>query len=136
MKANAQTDLAEIAIGKLAMTRTSNADLLKVAKVTMANHETALAKLKDLAQRDGVQLPATPSVSQRADATRLMSLPAASFNRTWDEIQITGHKVSISQTQTEISQGSSPAVISFAKYYLPIAQMHLAMAETLSHQLA
>ncbi len=135
MASNAQTDLAEIAIGKLAMARSHDADLLKVAKVTMENHETVLAKLKVLAKKEGVKLPAAPSASQQKDARELESLSGSKFNLAWDNIQITGHKLSIAQTGTEISKGSAPAVISFARYYLPIAKMHLSMVEKLHHQL-
>jgi putative membrane protein len=135
MKSNAQTDLAEIAIGKLAMAKSHNADLLKVAKVTMENHKTVLAKLKVLAKKEGVKLPAAPNASQQKDAKELESLSGSKFNLAWDNIQITGHKLSIAQTETEISKGSASAVISFAKYYLPIAKMHLSMVEKLHHQL-
>lgn len=135
MKSNAQTDLAEIAIGKLAMARSHNADLLKVAKVTMENHETVLAKLEVLAKKEGVNLPTAPNASQQKDARKLESLSGSKFNLAWDNIQITGHKLSIAQTETEISKGSAPAVISFAKYYLPIAKTHLSMTEKLHHQL-
>jgi putative membrane protein len=135
MRSNAQTNLAEIAIGKLAMARSHNADLRKVAKVTMDNHETVLAKLKVLAKKEGVTLPAAPNASQQKDAKELGSLAGSKFDLAWDDIQITGHKLSIAQTETEISKGSAPAVISFAKYYLPIAKMHLSMVEKLHHQL-
>jgi putative membrane protein len=135
MRSNAQTNLAEIAIGKLAKAKSHNADLLKVAKVTMENHETVLAKLKVLAKKEGVKLPTAPNASQQFDARELASLSGSKFNLAWDNIQIVGHKLSIAQTETEISKGSAPAVISFAKYYLPIAKTHLSMTEKLHHQL-
>jgi putative membrane protein len=135
MKTNAQTDLAEIALGKLAMSKSHNADLLKVAKVTMADHETALAKLKVLAGKEHVTLPAAPSASQQKQAWELKHLWGHRFNLAWDNTEIAGHKLSISQTRTEIAKGSAPAVTGFAKYYLPIAKMHLAMAEKLHREL-
>jgi len=135
MKANAQTDLAEIAIGKLALARSHNGDLRQVAKMTMANHETVLAKLKVLASREHVWLPGAPNAMQQSQARELAHLWGHKFNLTWDNIQIAGHKLSISQTSTEIAKGSAPAVTGFARYYLPIAKMHLAMAEKLHHEL-
>jgi putative membrane protein len=135
MKSNAQTDLAEIAIGKLATAKSHDADLLKVAKVTTENHETVLAKLKVLAKKEGVKLPTAPNASQQKAAKQLKSLSGSKFNLAWDSIQIAGHKLSIAQTETQISKGSAAAVISFARYYLPIAKMHLSMVEKLHHQL-
>ncbi len=42
--------------------------------------------------------------------------------------EISGHEVSIVQTQAEIAEGSDPAVAGFARYYLPMAEMHLKLA--------
>jgi hypothetical protein len=79
--------------------------------------------------------PAAPNPTQQKQAWELKHLWGYKFNLTWDNIQIAGHKLSICQTVTEIRKGSAPAVIGFTKYYLPIAKMHLAMAEELHHQL-
>lgn len=135
MKSNAQTDLAEITVGKLALAKSHSADLRMVARVTMKNHETALAKLEVLAKKDSVKLPTEPNASQRKAAAELKSLSGHKFNLTWDNVQISGHQLSIAQTKAEIAKGKNPAVVSFAKYYLPIAKMHLAMAEKLHRQL-
>jgi putative membrane protein len=135
MKTNAQTDLAEIALGKLAMAKSHNTDLLMVAKVTLDNHEAALAKLKVVARKEGVALPAEPNAEQRATAAKLKTFPVTRFNLNWDTNEILGHKLSIKQTDAEISKGSAGAVTGFAKYYLPVAKMHLAMAEKLHEEL-
>jgi putative membrane protein len=135
MKDNAHTDYAEIALGKLAMAKSHNADLLTVAKKTMTDHEAALAKLKAVAKEEGVTLPAQPNAEQRATAAKLMTFPVAKFNLNWDTNQILGHKLSIAHTDTEISKGSATTVVGFAKYYLPVAKMHLAMAEKLYSEL-
>jgi putative membrane protein len=135
MKTNAQTDYAEISLGKLAMAKSRNTDLLMAAKVTMTDHEAALAKLKVLAKKDGVTLPAQPNAEQRATAAKLKTFPVARFNLNWDTNEILGHKLSIKQTDTEISKGSVTAVTQFAKYYLPVAKMHLAMVEKLYGEL-
>ncbi len=135
MRSNAQTDLAEIALGKLALAKSRNANLRQVARVTMENHETVLARLKVLAGKEHVRLPGAPNATQQKQASELKSLWGRNFDLTWDNVQIAGHKVSIGQTEAEIRCGSAWATVSFAKYYLPIAKMHLAMAENLHRQL-
>jgi putative membrane protein len=135
MKSNAQTDLAEIAIGKLALAKSHNADLLKVAKVTTRDHRIVLIELRILAKKEGVKLPTRPNASQRKAAQELQSLSGRKFNLAWDNVQIAGHKLSISQTKTEIAKGSARRVVRFARHYLPIAKMHLRMAERLHHEL-
>jgi putative membrane protein len=135
MKTNAQTDYAEIALGKLALAKSHDAALLTVAKVTLDNHETALAQLKALAKKDGVTLPGEPNAEQRATAAKLKTFTVTRFNLNWDTNEILGHQLSIKQTGTEIATGSAAAVTGFAKYYLPIAKMHLAMVEKLHQEL-
>ena len=135
MKTNAQTDYAEIALGKLAMAKSHDAALLTVAKVTLDNHEAALAKLKAVAGKEGVTLPGEPNAEQRATAAKLKTFTVTRFNLNWDTNEILGHQLSIKQTGTEISTGSATAVTGFAKYYLPIAKMHLAMVEKLHEEL-
>lgn len=135
MKTNAQTDYAEISLGELAMAKSHNAGLLMVAKVTLDNHEAALAKLKALAKAEGVTLPGEPNAEQRATAAKLKTFTVTRFNLNWDTNEILGHQLSIKQTSTEIAKGKAPAVTGFAKYYLPVAKMHLAMAEKLHGEL-
>jgi putative membrane protein len=102
---NAQTDLAEITIGGIAEQRALQPDTKMMAEVTMSDHE-------------------------QAQAAQLRTVPSAQFDATYDSFQIAGHEQSISQTQTEIANGSNAAVKNFAASYLPVAEKHLQMAET------
>ena len=76
----------------------------------------------------------TPRSSSRQN--QLKKLSGLTFDKTYDQDQIAGHVLSISQTKTEISQGRIAKVVGFAKYYLPIAEMHLKMAQKLKTELA
>jgi putative membrane protein len=130
MQGNAQTDMAEIAIGTTAETRAVSTVIKNLATVTKSNHIQALAQLKSVAAAAGVTLPTAPNATQQAQGAQLMSIPDAQFDLTYDNDQIAGHELSISQTETEISTGSDPAVVAYAKVYLPVAQMHLQMADS------
>jgi putative membrane protein len=136
MTANAQTDLAEISLGTLVASKSTNADTLSLAKVTKSQHKLALAKLSTLAKSLHVTLPTSPNAAQLKQANQLKKLSGMSFNKTYDQDQIAGHVLSISQTNTEISKGRDAKVVDFANYYLPIAQMHLKMAQKLKTELA
>jgi predicted outer membrane protein len=136
MTANAQTDLAEISLGTLVASKSTNADTRSLAKVTKSQHKAALAKLTTIAKGLHVTLPTSPNTTQLAQATALKKLSGMDFNKTYDLDQIQGHVLSISQTGTEIAKGDNAKVVSFAKYYLPVAQMHLKMARTLKTELA
>jgi putative membrane protein len=128
-QSNAQTDLAEIAIGQIAESRALHAATKSMAQVTMSDHEKALTELKAVASQEGITLPAAPNATQQAQAAELKSVPASEFDATYDSTQIKGHELSIGQTNTEIADGSSTAVKKFASVYLPVAEKHLKMAE-------
>ena len=128
MQGNAQTDLAEIAIGKVALKRALHSDTKMMAAVTISDHTKALAKLKTLAKALNVTLPAAPNATQKAQAAQLMTISAGKFDRLYDDDQVAGHLLSISKTKTEIAVGKDAAVTAFARYYLPTAQKHLRMA--------
>jgi len=129
-QSNAQTDLAEIAIGQIAEQRALHAATKALAQKTMSDHVKALAELKQVASQTGITLPTTPNATQQAQAAELKSIAASQFDVTYDSLQIQGHELSISQTNTEMADGSSTAVKNFAAVYLPVAKMHLQMAES------
>ncbi len=128
--ANQQTNLAEIAVGKLALAHSSSTAVRQLARTTMSDHESAKAKLKTVADALKITLPSAPNATQQAQAAQLKGLSGASFDQLYLRDQIAGHKLSISGTETEIATGSSASVVSYAKGYLPVAQMHLKMAQT------
>jgi len=126
---NGQTSLAEITIGELALERAQNDATRELAQMTLTDHQAALAKLQTVAAQLGVPIPTEPSPDQKKDAETLKSVDDASFDLTYAQIQVAGHQKSIAGTNQEISAGSDPAVINYAKDYLPVATMHLEMAQ-------
>ena len=126
---NGQTNLAEITIGRLALQRAQNDATRKLAQVTVSDHQAALAKLKTVAAGMGVPVPTEPSADQKKAADTLQAVDTAAFDSTYAQIQVAGHQKSIAGTNKEISAGSDPALIDYAKKYLPVATMHLQMAQ-------
>ena len=131
MAKNAQTDLAEITIGKIAQSRGQSAAAKDLAEKTMSDHVSALAKLKTLAASMSVTLPTAPNAAQMADAAKLQSVSVDQFDLTYAQVQIAGHQLSIADTNTELASGTNAATKDYAGGYLPVAQMHLTMAQDL-----
>ncbi len=133
--ANGQTNLAEIAIGKLALERAVNDSTLELARMTLTDHQAALAKLEGIAGDLGVDLPARPSPEQQAQAATLEGLTGQAFDDAYAQIQVAVHQASVQKTETELSGGSEQAVLDYAEGYLPVAQMRLQMAQDLVAEL-
>ncbi|MEU4674672.1 DUF4142 domain-containing protein [Amycolatopsis sp. NPDC023774] len=130
MVQNAQTDLAEISLGQIAVQRATSSDARNLAQETMADHQQALGKLQTLASQNGVALPDTPSAEQHSMAAAVTSESGSAFDVAYLRAQVTGHTTSISQAETELSSGRDAAVVAFARDYLPVAQKHLAHAQS------
>lgn len=128
MKSNEQVNLAEITIGKLALQRAKSAAARSLATKTISDHEAAKTKLTALAATEHVTLPSAPNATQQSQAATLKSVSAGKFDLTYLQIQVAGHNLSIAATNTEISTGSDAPTVAYAKYYLPVATMHLKMA--------
>jgi putative membrane protein len=126
---NGQTNLAEITIGELALQRAQNDATRELAQMTLTDHQAALAKLQTVAAQLGVPVPTEPSPEQKENAETLQAVDDASFDLTYAQIQVAGHQKSIAGTNQEITAGSDPAVIGYAEGYLPVATMHLEMAQ-------
>jgi predicted outer membrane protein len=129
LKSNEQVNLAEQTIGQIAEQRSQDPDSLALARMTISDHHGAQQKLTALAGKLGTRLPDAPDAAQRTQAAQLKSVAASSFDLAYVQIQIAGHEQSIADTKQEISAGTDPSVIAYAKWYLPVAQKHLQMAQ-------
>ena len=133
--ANGQTNLAEIAIGQLALERAVNDATRELAQKTYDDHRTALGQLQDVAGQLGVDLPDAPSPEQQQLAATLQGLTGEAFDEAYAQIQVAGHEKSVQSTETELSGGADEAVLGYAQGYLPVVQMHLQMAQDLVAEL-
>jgi putative membrane protein len=132
MAQNAQTDLAEIAGGKLAVARAVAAPVRQTAQIIMSDHQQVLSELQNLARDLHVTLPDSPDAMQQRQAQQLEGLSGTAFDHTYVQDEIKGHQMSIAQTRQEISSGSDQQVVQFAKSYLPGAEHHLDLVQHLS----
>jgi putative membrane protein len=129
LKSNEQVNLAEITIGQLALQRATTQSARSVATQTVSDHQKAKAKLTALAASVHVSLPTVPNAQQQAQAATLKTVATSKFDVAYLQIQVAGHQMSIAATNKEIVDGSNASVIAYANYYLPVATMHLAMAQ-------
>src|SRR5579875_1432873 len=127
MTANAQTNLAEISLSNLALKHTQNIDVRNLAVTLLKGHQKAQQQLAQVAKAVHFALPSSPSLAQQSEVVRLSTVAPYDFDKSWLVAEQNGHLTSIKNTQTEIEHGSDPAVLAYAKTYLPVAQMHLGL---------
>ena len=131
LKSNAQTNMAEIKLAGITMSNGQSAGAMDLAMMTKSDHTGALVKVKDLAAAKNIDLPTAPNADQQAAAAKLSGLNGGAYDLAYATAQVAGHVKSIAGTEKEISAGTDADIVAYAKYYLPVAQKHLVMAEKL-----
>jgi putative membrane protein len=133
LRANEQTNLAELTLARIIMNKSGNPHAKALARVTMRQHVKARTLARKVAKQYNVTLPSEPNAQQRQAAAEVQSSKRKAY--TYFKVQIVGHRESIASTRKEIKSGTNSNVISYAKTYLPLAQMHLKMAQQDLHRL-
>lgn len=128
LKSSIQTDRAEISGGRLALTKSRNAAVRRLAARLIADHTTMLASAVALARSLGIAVPGTPSPTQMWAAEVLGTLSGRSFNFWFATQEVAGHVESIQLATTEVQGGTNASVRKAAATALPMLRLHLALA--------
>ena len=136
LKGQQETNIAEVALGKVAIERATTETVRELARKLMADHQAVMELNRALSTKLGLPVPEQPSAEQQATGDKVKAQTGAAFDAAYVAAQVEGHTKSISKAQTEISSGSHPEVKAFATDYAPKAQMHLQHAQTAQTELA
>ena len=82
-----------------------------------------------------VTLPDSPTADQQAVLSQLQGVSGAAFDTQWISAELTAHLKNIQLTQTELAQGSDPAVKKVAEAALPKLQSHFDALLSLARKL-
>jgi putative membrane protein len=117
--------LAEVAAGKLAESKASNAALKDFGGMMVKDHSTADQKLWAAAAERGVKMPTTPSVEQVAAGDRLKLLSGDSFDKAYIRNQLEAHRDTVALFKKEMASGRDKDAKQFAEATLPTVEAHL-----------
>ncbi|RKR87290.1 putative outer membrane protein [Micromonospora pisi] len=119
-----QANLAEIASGNLARQNGTNKQVQDLGSQFVMDHAQLDKQVQSTASSAGVTLPDSPTPDQQAVISQLQGTSGAAFDTQWISAELTAHLKNIQATQTELAQGSDPAVKKVAQTALPKLQMH------------
>jgi putative membrane protein len=129
LKTSMQGDLFEIIGGKLALKRSHNAAVLRLAKRLVIDHSKSFSDAAKIARRLGVDVPKSPTPSEVWELTVVRSMHGKGFDRWYSSLEVFDHRQDIDETSDEIKDGSNKAVADDAKQDLPVLREHLKLAE-------
>ncbi|WP_261663994.1 DUF4142 domain-containing protein [Deinococcus sp. Marseille-Q6407] len=129
----AMSDMFEIQSSKLALQRSTNADVKAFADQIIKDHTDASNKLKDRAGKLNIALPTTLDAAKLADLQALQVKQGAAFDRVYVAAQINAHNDAIELFKGYLGQtGTNGTLRTHADETLPYLTHHLEMARGLS----
>jgi putative membrane protein len=132
IKAAAEGGLFEIAVGKLAAEKATNAEVKSFANMLIEQHGAANDKLKKVADAHGITLPTVVPSDKQTKIDRLSRLSGDAFDRQFVEmVGLADHRHDIAEFEKESRSGKSEDVRNFAAETLPTLKAHLETAQKL-----
>jgi putative membrane protein len=128
LKTSIQGDRFEITGGRVALTKTRNAAVVRLAERLIADHTKSLRETAALARRLGVEVPRTPAPTQIWALRVLSTFSGRTFAYWYSSGEVYDHLQDIDETSDEIRDGSNSAVRADARTNLPVLRLHLKLA--------
>lgn len=121
----AKGGLEEVAISRIALTKTTNPQVKEFAQMMVDDHSAAGTKLAAIAATKGVMLPKEPGTD------RWMKKDAKGFDEDYMEKMVDDHQEAVKRFEKQAKNGTDPDLTAFARETLPKLQEHLAHAKRL-----
>jgi len=129
----AQSNMAEIETGKMALKKSSNADVKAFAQLMIDDHTKGLEETKKVAAAKKVTLPTEPDIAHQKLAAELDALSGARFDEAYAKrAGVAGHANVHASLKKDISAVEDPDVKALATKLEPTVAHHLAMAKKLA----
>jgi putative membrane protein len=128
----AQSNMAEIATGKLALSKAVNPEIKAYAQRMVDEHSKTLAEVQTLAQAKGVELPKELNVKFKAKGAMLEALKGDIFDRTYmKQSGRRDHRVTHEQLRDNMDKIKDPDIKALAMKMRPVVEQHLLAADEL-----
>jgi putative membrane protein len=126
----AQANMAEVAAGKMALEKSSNADVKKFAQTMIDDHSKALDSVTELAKAKEVTLPTEPDPAHKAMAARLQKMSGAAFDKAYmKEAGVADHGKVHAKLKKDEMAAKDADVKALAAKMVPTVESHLQMAK-------
>ncbi|RAJ33019.1 DUF4142 domain-containing protein [Pedobacter cryoconitis] len=119
--------MAEVELGKMALTKATNAQLKEFAKMMVSDHGKANEELMMIAKQKNITLPAAVDEDHQKKMADLDKKSGKDFDKAYAEAMVDGHKSTLKLMQDEAKDGKDADIKAFAAKTAPIVQTHLDM---------
>ena len=117
--------MAEVALGKLVLTKSSNPAIKNFAQMMVTDHSKANDDLMAIAKTKNITLPTQPDSAHIKKAEKLGAMNGTDFDKAYVDAMIDGHKKTLDLMNKEAKDGKDADLKAFAATTAPTVQMHL-----------
>ncbi|HET6807119.1 MAG TPA: DUF4142 domain-containing protein [Frateuria sp.] len=132
MKKVASDGMAEVQICQLALRQSNDAQLKQVAQRLMDDHTQANQQLQQIAQSEGVSLPAELMPEDQQKVQKLQGKSGKAFDKQWIQMNLTDHRKDIKLFSMAGKELKDQPTRQFAQETLPKLKTHLQLVEQLT----
>ena len=123
---------AEVDLGRLAAQKGTTSAIKQYGQRLVTDHMQVNEELMQIADETGIELPTEADRMAASTLQRLRGTTGTGFDEAFLQRMIADHQRDIQLFRKEAQSGSDPTIKAFAQKYLPILQVHLAMAQGLN----
>ena len=125
----AQTDLAEIQLGNMALEKGTDPKVKEIAQKLVDDHTKTSNAMKDIATKKGLPVPTETDAKHKALATKLEGESGKQFDKDFLDANSKDHHKVVQLFQKESTDGKDPDIKQFATQFLPAIQEHTTMID-------
>jgi len=127
------SNMAEVEMGKLAQSKSQNAEVKAFAQKMVDDHGKALTEVQTLAQSKGVTLPTELDAKHKAMSAKLEKMSGDAFDKAYvKQGGVGAHKETLTKLQAASKGAKDPEVKGQVDKMIPVVQEHLKHAEQLA----
>jgi putative membrane protein len=131
-KQMAQSDFAEVEMGRLAEKKSTTEKILAFAREMIEAHTKDNQQLQSVVTTIGISVPSALSESDAAMLQQLEALSGQAFDEAYVRSQVTEHQRVQALLQQELSGGTNAQLKAYAQEALPVINHHLRTAQELA----
>jgi putative membrane protein len=135
LKDAAAGNMAEVAMGKVALDKSSNDDVKKFAQMMVDDHTKMESDVEAVAKATGVKLPDSPDKGAKKEVAKLQTLSGADFDKAYMAAMVKDHKKDLSDFKAEASSTQNGGVRDLATNGAKTIQTHLEAAQSVNGKL-
>ena len=126
----AQGGITEVEAGKLALEKSSSADVKAFAQHMVTDHTKANQELMALAKKLDIEVPDDAALTDKAKKA-ILEMRDESFDTAYANNQVAAHEKTVELFQKEAASSDNAELKAFATKTLPTLEAHLKMAKEL-----